>query len=162
MPEALPQQDPSGRVRKNIGQLPYTIFLCSLDVFNLDGQLTRENVKYIWWIWDLKLHQAFGWKSEWILIIGPESDHCLPLSLTDWLTDSCLVNLIDVTLACEDGNSKHVEVVTVVDVDDEDRVGNSLLQIWELRFGLEAIFFRYWAQGLIKILNLKILKLEFG
>ena len=23
----------------------------------------------------------------------------------------------------------------VVDVDDEDRVGNSLLQIWELRFG---------------------------
>ena len=28
-----------------------------------------------------------------------------------------------------------VEVVTVVDVDDEDRVGNSLLQIWKLRFG---------------------------
>ena len=41
-----------------------------------------------------------------------------------------LVNLIDVTLACEDGNSKLVEVVTVVDVDDEKRVGNSLLQIW--------------------------------
>ena len=54
------------------------------------------------------------------------------------LTDSCLVNLIDVTLACEDGNSKHVEVVTVVDVDDEDRVGNSLLQIWKLRFGQKA------------------------
>ena len=29
-------------------------------------------------------------------------------------------------------------VVTVVDVDDEDRVGNSLLQIWELRFGHKA------------------------
>ena len=29
------------------------------------------------------------------------------------------------TLACEDGNSKLVEVVTVVDVDDEDRVGNN-------------------------------------
>jgi len=28
------------------------------------------------------------------------------------------VNLIDVTLACEDANSKLVEVVTVVDVDD--------------------------------------------
>ena len=42
------------------------------------------------------------------------------------------------TLACEDGNSKLVEVVTVVDVDDEDRVGNSLLQIWELRFGQKA------------------------
>ena len=44
------------------------------------------------------------------------------------------------TLACEDGNSKHVEVVTVVDVDDEDRVGNSLLQIWKLRFGQKAKF----------------------
>ena len=40
-------------------------------------------------------------------------------SLTHWLTHSCLVNLIDVTLLCEDGNSKLVEVVTVVDVDDE-------------------------------------------
>ena len=39
------------------------------------------------------------------------------------------------TLACEDGNSKLVEVVTVAHVDDKDRVGNSLLQIWELRFG---------------------------
>ena len=38
-------------------------------------------------------------------------------SLTDSLTDSCLVNLIDVTLACEDANSKLVEVVTVADVD---------------------------------------------
>ena len=35
-------------------------------------------------------------------------------SLTDSLTDSCLVNFIDVTLACKDGNSKLVEVVTVV------------------------------------------------
>ena len=54
-------------------------------------------------------------------IIGPESDHCSPLSLTDSLTHSCLVDLIDVNLACEDGNSKLVEVVTVVDVDDEDQ-----------------------------------------
>ena len=46
--------------------------------------------------------------------------------------------MIDVTLACEDGNSKLVEVVTVVGVDDEDRVGNSLFQIWELRFGHKA------------------------
>ena len=44
------------------------------------------------------------------------------------------------TLACEDGNSKLVEVVDVVDVDDEDCLGNSLLQIWELRFGHTAIF----------------------
>ena len=37
------------------------------------------------------------------------------------------------TLACADGNSKLVEVVTFVDVDDEKRVGNSLLQIWKLK-----------------------------
>ena len=42
------------------------------------------------------------------------------------------------TLACEDANSKLVEVVTVADVDDEDRVGNSLLQIWKLRFGYKV------------------------
>ena len=44
------------------------------------------------------------------------------------------------TLACEVAflESKLVEVVTVADVDDEDRVGNSLLQIWKLRFGYEA------------------------
>jgi len=41
------------------------------------------------------------------------------------------------------GKSKLVEVFTVVDVDEEDRVGNSLLLIWELRFGHKAIFFRY-------------------
>ena len=50
----------------------------------------------------------------------------------------CLVNLIDVTLACEDANSELVEVVTVADVDAEDHVGNSLLQIWELMFGPKA------------------------
>ena len=76
------------------------------------------------------------------LFIGPKSDHCLPLSLTNSLTNSlthsCLVNLIDVTLAFEDANSKLVEVVTVADVDAEDHVGNSLLQIWELTFGSKA------------------------
>ena len=51
------------------------------------------------------------------------------------LTHSRLVNLIDVTLACEeDAYSKLVEVFTVADVDDEDRVGNSLLKICKLRF----------------------------
>ena len=42
------------------------------------------------------------------------------------------------TLACEDASSKLVEAVSVGDVDDEDLVGNSLLQIWELRFGHNA------------------------
>ena len=40
---------------------------------------------------------------------------------------------LDMTLACEDANSKLVVVVTVA---DEDRVGNSLLQM--LRFGHKA------------------------
>ena len=59
-------------------------------------------------------------------------------SLTHSLTHPHLVNLIDVTLACEDAYSKLVEVVTVADVSNEDRVGNSLLQIWKLRFGHKA------------------------
>ena len=59
-------------------------------------------------------------------------------SLTHSLPNSCLVNLIDVTLACQDAYSELVEVVTVADVSDEDRVGNSLLQIWKLRFGHKA------------------------
>ena len=41
-------------------------------------------------------------------------------------------------MAHEDANSKLVEVVTVAYVDDEDRAGHSLLQIWELRFGHKA------------------------
>ena len=48
------------------------------------------------------------------------------------------------TLACEDGNSKLVEVVTVANVDDEDQVGNSLFHIWELRLGNKAkLLFRF-------------------
>ena len=42
------------------------------------------------------------------------------------------------TLACEDDYSKLIEVVTVADVRDEDRVGNSFLQIWKLRYGHKA------------------------
>ena len=59
-------------------------------------------------------------------------------SVTDSLTLCCLADLTDVTLACEDANSKLVEVVTVANVDYEDRVDNSLLQIWKLRFGHKA------------------------
>ena len=42
------------------------------------------------------------------------------------------------TLAFEDANSKLVEVDTVADVNDEDRIGNSLLQIWKLMFGYKV------------------------
>ena len=50
------------------------------------------------------------------------------------------------TLAYEDANSKLVEVVTVADVDAEDNVGSSLLQIWELTLGLK-VELRLRAQG---------------
>ena len=39
------------------------------------------------------------------------------------------------TLACEDANSKLVEVVTVAHVD------NSLVQIWKVKFGPKVKFF---------------------
>ena len=41
------------------------------------------------------------------------------------------------TLACEVSNSKLVEVVTVVDVDDEN---NILVQIWKVNFGHKVKF----------------------
>ena len=52
--------------------------------------------------------------------------HSLTDSLTDSLTHSCLVNLIDVTLACEDAYSK-LEVVTVAGVApvDQGNISNS-------------------------------------
>ena len=48
-------------------------------------------------------------------------------SLPPSLTHSCLVNLIDVTPAWEDANSKLIDAVSYVDA--EDHVDNSLLQI---------------------------------
>ena len=36
------------------------------------------------------------------------------MSLTDSLTDSCLVNLIDVTLACEDDNSNLLRLLELL------------------------------------------------
>ena len=44
------------------------------------------------------------------------------------------------TLACEDDNSKLVEVVTVTHVDDEKRADNSLVQIWKVKFGHKVKF----------------------
>ena len=59
-------------------------------------------------------------------------------------------------MACKDANSKLVEVVTVADVDDEDCIGKSLLQIWELRIVHKAkLLFRLSAQGLVRSLKLK-------
>jgi len=46
--------------------------------------------------------------------------------------------LIDVTKAFEDANSKLVEVVTVADVDDEDRVGQGCISCGILVSGIRA------------------------
>ena len=60
--------------------------------------------------------------------------------LTHSLTNSRLVNLIDVTLAGDVDNSKLVEVVTVAHVDDEKHVDNSLVQICKVKFGHKVKF----------------------
>ena len=54
--------------------------------------------------------------------------------------------VVDVTLACEDANSKLVNVVTVA---DEDRVGNSLLQIWELMIVHKAKLLFYFVADVL-------------
>ena len=66
------------------------------------------------------------------------------------LTHSCLVNLIDVTLACEDANSKLVDVVTVGKICFRFRSWGKKTQL----------LFTLRAQGLVKIL--KFLQLESG
>ena len=43
-------------------------------------------------------------------------------------------------MACEDDNSKLVEVVNVPHVDDEKRVDNSFVQMWKVKFGLKVKF----------------------
>ena len=69
-------------------------------------------------------------------------------------------------LAYEDANPKLVEVVTVADVDAEKRVGNSLLQIRKVKFGIQIkSLFRLSAQGLVKILKFNLrhdFKPKFG
>ena len=44
------------------------------------------------------------------------------------------------TLACEDGNSKLVEVVTVVEVDDEKHVDNSWCRFGRLTLVIKLSF----------------------
>ena len=56
----------------------------------------------------------------------------LPLSETHSFTLSCLVNLIYVTLTCEDNNSKLVVIVTIADA--ENCFDDSLVQIWKLKW----------------------------
>ena len=75
--------------------------------------------------------------------------------VSDYLTHYSLVDLTDLTLACENANSKLVEVVTVADVDAEDRV-DSLVEVLNLNFGRD---FEPWF-GSWKLV--KILRYMFG
>ena len=43
-------------------------------------------------------------------------------------------------MACEDANSKVIEIVTVADVDAEKCVDDSLVQIWKLGHKFEFLF----------------------
>ena len=56
----------------------------------------------------------------------------LAMLVTNWLTDCRLVNLIDMTLACEDAHSKLIEVFTVADVEScwQQFVADSEAEVW--------------------------------
>ena len=91
-----------------------------LPIFEISGHKQASQDLALWIGAYLWLHNNAEWNClRRKIFIGPESDHCLCSSVTDWLTDwltdsltnCCLVNLIDVTLACEDGNSKLVVTV---------------------------------------------------
>ena len=52
------------------------------------------------------------------------------------------------TLVFEDAHSKILDVVSVADVDAEERVDNSLVEILKLRFGrafLSCFWSQYWS-----------------
>ena len=56
------------------------------------------------------------------------------VTLVTKLTNCCLVDLTDVTLAFVDANSKLLDVASVADVDAEERVDDSLVVILNLNF----------------------------
>ena len=92
------------------------------------------------------------------------------LSATPWVRKSQFQDfLLDPSPII--GYSKLVDIVTVAHVGDENRVDNSLVQIWKVKFGhivkfLFTLITRF--QGLVKILKLKfghyfaLLMLGFG
>ena len=79
--------------------------------------------------------QGQGLQNRFFFLSDPSLIILLSTLVTHSLTDFCLVDLIDLTLACEDSNPKLVEVVTVADIDAEKRVDDILVQIWKLKFG---------------------------
>ena len=80
-----------------LGLLSFITMFCDFILLNYVSE--RSIVS---WVFSATLHN-FSLIFVILIIIGPESDHwqCLSVthSLTNWLTDSCLVILIDMTLA---------------------------------------------------------------
>ena len=56
-------------------------------------------------------------------------------------------------MACEDANSKLVEVVTVADVDAKKRVDNNLVQIWN-----RSLKVWIWNQIFVQILSTRFVQ----
>ena len=54
------------------------------------------------------------------------------------------------TLACEDANSKLVDVVNVVDIDSEEHVDNGLVKILKLKYSRD-----FEVKFLVKMFKLK-------
>ena len=99
--------------------------------------------------------------TQLFLFIGPEFDHCCHWFtpwLTDSLTHSCLANLINVTLVCEDSNSKLVEVLLLLKL----MMRNMPTTVW-YKFGRStlviklsycSVCLRFWSWSSGKILKL--------
>ena len=88
-----------------------------------------------------------------MVFIEPESNHYLPFLTTNSLAHCCLIVFNDVTLAFEDAKSKLLDVVSVADVDAEERVG---VEILKLMFGRDVeieFWSRYRSTRLVKILK---------
>ena len=137
----------SSAVVENVNLMKFNGFVWTKDLKNTYLRIPFENLVALFSLPSLLPPQTL-----FTFFIGPEYDHWLPLSLTNSLTDCCLVDLIDVTLWCEDANSKLVKVVIFADVVAGDCVGSSLLQIWKLMFGQNAkLLFRLWAKFFVKI-----------
>ena len=75
-----------------------------------------------------KISQYFEENQKTIVFIGPESDHCLHLLMTQSVKSvSDAWDLTDVTLAVEDANSKLVNIVTFADADIQESVDSMLV-----------------------------------
>ena len=75
--------------------------------------------------------------------------------LTNWLTHWLLFSRLH---WCDPGVLRYqLKLVEVAHVGAEKLVDESLVQMWKLKFGHKFNFlFRIWAQGLVKILKMKL------